>query len=195
MEMQTEAPHPEPHAEAPKGDEDLTLPQITARLREIVFEIIDNGGVVDDELDAQHTELAELADEKTAAYVAVIKELKAKSKAVKELENHYKDRRRALENTIRSMKDRLLWSMDEVGVEVRDTEPGKVRVHEHHTRRLEVDAEPERLPKAFQRITVSPDKDKIREKMEEVGADQLRDPETGETIAHLEAPSRYVRIY
>lgn len=177
----------------PAVDGDLTLPQITMRLREIVGEIIEAGGAIDAETDQIHDELADLAADKTEAYVAVIKELKAKAKAMEEVERHYKRRRKALKNTVSNLKERLQWSMEELGEEVRETDLGKVRLQTHHARSLHVRAQPDELPEQFRRVSVSADKSAIKEHLEEHELDEL--VVEGRTVAHLKEPTRFIRIY
>lgn len=170
-----------------------TLYEITEELREMQEALVEAGGVIDEEMEERFDHLLDIEEEKTEGYIKIIRELDTTAAAVKEEEQRLKKRRRALENSVDELKDRLRDAMEVRGEEVRETDLGKVRVQKASRRSLSVDVEPEHLPDDLKRVSVKPDKREIRAQMEEHGVEVLEDG--GHTVAHLEEPTRYVRIY
>lgn len=170
-----------------------SLYDITTELRQMQEALLDNGGVISDEMEERFDHLLDVEEEKTEGYIKVIRDLKTTAEAVKEEEDRLKKRRRALENSVDELKDRLCEAMQVRGQEVRETDLGKVRVQEASRRSLSVDVDPEELPDEFKRVSVKPDKRDIRAFLQEHDIESLRQGDR--QIAHLEDATKYVRIY
>jgi len=173
--------------------EKQTLIDIAHDLRALMDAIIEAGGEVTDEQDEQHDALQDAATQKRGAYIFVLNELKEEAKALKELEKHYKAKRKAKENQMKRMKDTLLWSMEATGDEVAETDAGTIRVQEASRRGVEVHVDAEALPEEFRKTRVRPDKRRIKKRMEEGEVERIT--VGGEPIATLKPATRYVRIY
>jgi len=88
--------------------EKQSLFDIAHDLRALMDAIIEAGGEITDEQDEQYDALQDAATQKRGAYIFILRELKEEAKALKELEKHYKTRRKAKENAMKRMKDTLL---------------------------------------------------------------------------------------
>ena len=170
-----------------------SLYDITEELRRMEEALIENGGVIDEEMEERFDHLLDAEEEKTEGYIKIIRDLKATAKAVKEEEDRLKKRRRALESSVEELKDRLCQAMEVRGQDVRETDLGKVRVQTASRRSLSVDVDPEELPDSLKRVSVNPDKRKIRSYLKDHDIDHLKDDDR--QIAHLEEPTTYIRIY
>ena len=173
-------------------DGNLSLYDITDELLELQNELIENGGVISDEMEERYDELLEMEEDKTDGYIAVIQNVSETHKAVKRERKRLNKRKKALKNTLDSLKERLLVSMEARGEEVREATLGKVRVQTSSSPSTIVRTDAAELPERFQRVKVSADKTAIKEALES------EDPELraeAERYAHLEEPSRYVQIY
>jgi hypothetical protein len=170
-----------------------TLYDITEEFRQLERAIIDAGGVVTDEIEAEYDDLLDAADDKTEAYIAVIQEKTTLAKAVKEEEKRLRARRKALENTADSLKTRLLDSMRAMGQDERETALGKVRRMTASRRSLVIEDE-DAVPGEFVRTRTSVDKRAIRDYLDAEGVNSLTG-EGGDAIAFLDEPTEYVRIY
>jgi len=170
-----------------------SLYDITDELREMEQTLIENGGVIDEEMEERFDDLLDMEEEKTEGYIKIIRDLKATAEAVKEEEDRLKKRRRALENSVDELKDRLCHAMEVRGQDVRETDLGKVRVQEASRRSLSVDVDPEELPDDLKRVSIKPDKSKIRDYLKDHEIEHLAN--NNQQIAHLEEPTTYVRIY
>ncbi len=171
----------------------LSLYDITAELRELEEALIESGGEITDEMEERFHALLDMENEKTEGYIAVIQRLTRTAEAVKAEEDRLKKRRRALERSAQSLKDRLCWAMRQRGEEVRETTLGKVRVQQASRRGIVVDVDAEELPDELKRVSVSPDKRAIRAYLEEHGIEHIADGDR--VLAHLDEPSYFVRIY
>lgn len=165
-----------------------SLYDITEELRSFQEALIENDGVISDEMEERFDELLDMEEEKTEGYIRVIRDLEATASAVKEEEDRLKKRRRALERSADELKDRLCEAMEIRGQEVRETDLGKVRVQEASRRSLNVQVDAEALPDRFQRVSVKPDKREIRAALED-------GDEVAEEVAELDEASTYIRIY
>ena len=170
-----------------------SLYDITEELRKMQDALIENGGVIDEEMEERFDHLLDVEEEKTEGYIKIIRDLKATAAAVKEEEDRLKKRRRALESSVEELKDRLCHAMEVRGQEVRETDLGKVRVQKASRRSLSVDVDPEDLPDRLKRVSVKPDKREIRAYLEDREIEHLE--ANGQSIAHLEEPTTYIRIY
>ena len=173
-------------------NEALSLYEIDDQLRQLEHEIIDAAGVLDEDLEERLDELLDRRDAKMDGYIAVIRELETTAEAVKSEEKRLKKRRRALENSVDSLKDRLAFVMKRRGEEVRESKLGKIRLQQASKRSLIVDVDEDELPDALKRIKISADKKALRELLESEDEEFRRE---GEQYAHLDEPSYYIRLY
>ena len=170
----------------------LSLYEITDELLELQHELIENGGVISDEMEERHDELLEMEAGKTDGYIAIIQNLTRTAEAVKAEEKRLKKRRKALESSVDSLKDRLRMAMDARGEEVRESTLGKVRVQTASRRGTTVFTDPGDLPEKWRRVKVSADKSAISEALQSEDLDIRAE---AEAHAQLDEPTRYVQIY
>lgn len=166
----------------------LTLYEITEELRRFTDKLVENGGVVSDEMEEEFHDLLEMEEEKTEGYIKIIQEFKRNAEALKEEEDRLKKRRKSYERSVNQLKERLLHAMRIRDEDVRETEIGKVRRMEASRRGLRVVKDVEELPEHFVNVSARPDKTAIREALEE-GDEEAKE------IAELKEATEYVRIY
>lgn len=176
----------------PDPNEPLSLYEIDDELRQLEREIIDAEGVLDDDLERRLDDLLDRRDAKMDGYVAVIQELTRTAEAVKKEEKRLKKRRRALENSVQSLKDRLASVMERRGETVRESDLGKIRLQTASKRSLVIDVSEDDLPDDLVRVSRRADKQRLREMLE---SDEETERQAAERFAHLDEPTRYVRIY
>ena len=173
-------------------NEPLSLYDIDDQLRQLEQEIIDAGGVLDEDLEERLDDLLDRREAKMDGYIAVIRELETTAEAVKSEEKRLKKRRRALENSAQSLKDRLALVMRRRGEEVRESNLGKIRLQQAPKRSLIVDVDADELPDSLKRIKTSADKRALRELLE---AEDEESRAEAEKYAHLDEPSYFIRLY
>lgn len=170
----------------------LNLYQITTELQELEQALLESGGVLTDEIEAKYETLLEIEADKVEGYIAMIRKFEASEEAIKSERQRLQKAERSMRKAAQSLKDRLTESMLRRGEEVHETGLGKVRLQQASRRGVTVDADPEELPEAFKRISVSADKSSIQDALESDN-DELR--KQAEQFAHLKEPSYYTRIY
>lgn len=105
------------------------------------------------ELDALEEEF-----ERKAEYIALLsREAKAEAAAVKVEENRLAARRQAAENRERRLKDYLQGCMIAAGIDRIEGERAKVRIQSNSRPSITWRGDPENVPEAFRRMTVSVD--------------------------------------
>lgn len=171
----------------------LTLHEITEELRALQDALIESGGEITDEMEEGFDALLEMEEDKTDGYIAVIRSLEEEAEALKREEKRLKKRRKARESSADSMKERLRMAMDIRGEEKREATLGTLRVQTASRRSVVIDVDEEELPEEFIRVRRSADKKAIREWMEEMHIERVTAGET--QLAHLDEPTRYLRIY
>lgn len=133
-----------------------------------------------DTLDSLKGELTE----KAAGYVAVMNRLDMEMKKAEEIEKRYKAIKESRKNAIQRMKDACLWACDNLGVTEIDAGDVKIKVKNNGGQLPLIIDKPESVPENLTKITIEPDKAKIREYVENNECD----------FAHLEPRGRHIEV-
>ncbi len=170
----------------------LTLYALDAELQALEDALIESGGEVTDEIEAQHDRLLDGRADKVEGYLRVMRRLEATAEAVKAERQRLQDAERRLSGAAQALKDRLAASMQQRGDTEYLTALGRVKLQRSGSPPVELRVEVERLPEAFVRTKRSADLTALREAL------ASEDPERraeAEALARLGEPSYYVRIY
>lgn len=122
--------------------------------------------------------------EKAAGYVAVMNRLDMEMKKAEEIEKRYKAIKESRKNAIQRMKDACLWACDELGVKEIDAGDMTIKVKNNGGQLPLIIDKPELVPENLTKITIEPDKAKIREYVENNECD----------FAHLEPRGRHIEV-
>lgn len=153
----------------------LTLFELDERIRELIESGTDEHGVLSDEADHALDELFEKREQKLLAYGAVIKELRAESKAVKDEAQRMRQRAQAIENRAERLKERLADALGP-GNTLKDA---RCSIYWTPATRVVVDDE-DKLPDGLVKIERTPRLSDIKKLLSEGPASQLKE------VAHLE---------
>jgi hypothetical protein len=135
----------------------LRLYDLPDAIREVEARIIEAEGEISPELEAELDAL-EGAFEAKAEYLALLaREAKASAAAWKQEEDRMRAHRTAAENRERRLKDYLHASMRRLGVDRIEGERAKVRVQANTRPSITWAGEPEAIPEAFRRVSITPD--------------------------------------
>lgn len=103
--------------------------------------------------------------DKSDGYVTVAKNIEAEIKVLKEEEAELSNRRKAMENSLKRLKDRMMTCMQIAGKTEIQGNKFKVKIVANGGKMpLKIDAD--KLPDAYKRIILEPDPDKIRASLE-----------------------------
>lgn len=122
--------------------------------------------------------------QKAAGYVAVMNRLDMEMKKAEEIEKRYKAIKESRKNAIQRMKDACLWACDELGVKEIDAGDMTIKVKNNGGQLPLIIDKPESVPENLTKITIEPDKAKIREYVENNECD----------FAHLEPRGRHIEV-
>lgn len=122
--------------------------------------------------------------QKAAGYVAVMNRLDMEMKKAEEIEKRYKAIKESRKNAIQRMKDACLWACDELGVKEIDAGDMTIKVKNNGGQLPLIIDKPELVPENLTKITIEPDKAKIREYVENNECD----------FAHLEPRGRHIEV-
>lgn len=122
--------------------------------------------------------------QKAAGYVAVMNRLDMEMKKAEEIEKRYKAIKESRKNAIQRMKDACLWACDNLGVTEIDAGDVKIKVKNNGGQLPLIIDKPELVPENLTKITIEPDKTKIREYVENNECD----------FAHLEPRGRHIEV-
>lgn len=122
--------------------------------------------------------------EKAAGYVAVMNRLDMEMKKAEEIEKRYKAIKESRKNAIQRMNDACLWACDELGVKEIDAGDMTIKVKNNGGQLPLIIDKPESVPENLTKITIEPDKAKIREYVENNECD----------FAHLEPRGRHIEV-
>lgn len=146
-----------------------TLYDITADMREIdhLLSTLD-GDITDPAIDEAITEWLNEMDgdlkNKVDGYAAYITELLALAAARKDEAKRLSERAKVNENAAKHMKARLLWALQERGIDKVETLRYTVSVAKNGgVAPLDVQVGPEQLPPRFQKVTIDADNKAIRD--------------------------------
>ena len=170
----------------------LSLYDLDHELQSIEADLLEAGGVIDEDMEERLDSLLEKRSDKIEGYLAVIRHYERTAEAVEAERKRLQKRERSLKNSAQALKDRLTESMLQRGDDSYETDLGKVNLQQASRRSVNVVPEPDQLPERFRRVRTSADKTAIREALESEDAELRAE---AEAVAHLEEPSWYVRIY
>lgn len=98
---------------------------------------------------------------KGVGYVNVIKQLEMEAKQAAEVSKMFDDKRKVRENHIKQMKEALKSAMEQIGTDEIDAGAFKIKLQANGgVQPLVIDGD---VPQNMQKITISPDNDKIRQ--------------------------------
>lgn len=146
-----------------------TLYDITADMREIDHLLATlEGDISDPAIDEAITEWIEEMDSdlkgKVDGYAAYVTELLALAAARNDEAKRLKERAKVNENAAKRLKDRLLWALQERGIDKVETLRYTVSVSTAGgMQKLDVQVPAEELPPRFQKVTIDADNKAIRE--------------------------------
>ena len=153
------------------------------------YKLLENACLLNEDDRALEFELAKIdgaLEEKAENYAKLIKNLEAEKAGYENEAKRLSDRAKAIDRNIKSLKANLLWAMKETG---KDKIRGKlftVGVAKNGGKApLVIDVPAENLPVDLQVVTIEPDKDAIRNYIEETG---------DFTFAHLEDRGEHLSI-
>lgn len=176
---------------------DYKLYEIASELSSITRRLEENGGVIDEETEAELENWLELEREKVArciAYIQQCQELAEGAKAEKKRLNAVKKR---LENSAKSLKDYIAHQLWNSGFQEVETELGKVKAYQHHTPPLEMKEGVTKadVDEAFLKTIPAKqviDKDALREALESDNEELKR---KAQKVAYLGEATIYARIF
>ena len=148
-----------------------TLYDITADMREIDHLLATlEGDISDPAIDEAITEWIEEMDSdlkgKVEGYAAYVTELLALAAERNDEAKRLKERAKVNENAAKRLKDRLLWALQERGIDKVETLRYTVSVSTAGgMQKLDVQVPAEELPPRFQKVTIDADNKAIREAM------------------------------
>lgn len=146
----------------------MTIYEITGQ-----YKLLENAMALnpdDESLQAEFDKIEDAIEVKADNYAKVIRNLQADVEAIKTEEKRLYDRRKVIENNIKSCKNNLMWSMKQTGKEKFKTELFSFSVAKNGGKApLVVDVPPAELPAELQSVTIDADKDALRKYIEETG--------------------------
>ncbi len=170
----------------------LTLYAIDAELQALEDALIESGGEITDEIEAQHDRLLDLREGKVEGYLRVMRRLEATAEAVKTERQRLQESERRLSNAAQSLKDRLVLSMQQRGETEYLTSLGRVKLQQSGSPPVELAVEVDDLPEGFVRVKRSADLTALREALQSEDADLRAE---AERLARIGEAKYYVRIY
>lgn len=167
----------------------IPLHEITAELLAIEDALIEGGGEITPELEADFLAVEAMEAEKVAGYVAIIRRLETTATGIKEEVDRLRNYQRVMQTGADNLKGRLLHHMQVTGRGEYQTRLGRVKVMNSGGKPpVFVKYHAEDLPERFRRVTVEPDKSALLEAL------QAGDPEAAE-YAEIGERSQYLRIF
>lgn len=121
---------------------------------------------------------------KARGIVAVRNRLEMEMKKAEEIEKRYKAIKESRKNAIKRMDDACLWACDELEVDHIDAGDLTIKVKKNGGVLPLIIDKPESVPENLTKITIEPDKAKIREYVENNECD----------FAHLEPRGRHIEV-
>ena len=104
---------------------------------------------------------------KAAGYIQVIQQLEMEAERCKQLEYEWQMKKSHRENSIKRMKQALLDAMQETNHTELDTGDYKLKVVANGGKQPLVIDNPDKIPDSLTKVTIEPDKDRIREYLAE----------------------------
>ena len=164
-----------------------SLYQIDEDWRALEDALWESDGILTEEMEETFAELLQAHGDKAEGYVALIQIAIEEEKMYKSQAKRLTDLAKSAGTRAKSLKDRLLVSMQQRGDTEYETPIGKVKVTPNGGNAplvLTVD-DPAELPERFQRVTVSADTDAIRAALDEGDAEAQKIAYEAERGEHL----------
>ncbi len=165
----------------------LALHAIDARLEALETELIEHGGVITEEMEADYAELLEMRADKMAGYVAVIQRLRASAEGTKAIADRLADHAKRYTRSADRMEERMLAAMLARDEDKHDTPLGIVSVRRNSARPVVLDVVEDALPERFLRRTTSVDKRELSDALKAEDAEAL-------AVAHFDEAGYHLRI-
>lgn len=146
----------------------MTLYELTAQYQMLAEALMngDDTGLVEDLFEETNVNI----EEKAEGYARIIRNFEAEAAALKAEEKRLADKRKACENSIERLKNNLQFSMKETGkTKFKHGVFAFSIVKNGGKAPLQGIPDVSELPKELQRITIEPDKEAIRQYIEETG--------------------------
>jgi len=165
----------------------VSLYELGAEFRALEDALLDAGGEVTPEVEAAFAALGQLEAHKVDSYAHVVRQISAYADALKAEESALREKRKAAENAVQRLKDRLMDYMRERDVRELRGATWKAAIQRNGgLRPMELLVAPADLPPAFRTVTVSPNWEAIRGAVGEL----MPPPDIGATMtlpgaAHL----------
>lgn len=157
-----------------------TLFEITNEFRALYEMATEDDEAFADTLESLEYDLVE----KSGGYVAVIQQLEMEQAKAEELSKMFRDKAAVRKNNIKRMKDALMKAMDATNKTEIDTGTFVLKIKKNGGLQPLVIDDPTAVPDGMTKITIEPDKDKIRKFVKENKCDW----------AHLEERGRHLEI-
>lgn len=120
--------------------------------------------------------------QKAAGYVAVMNRLEMERDKADEIAKRYQTIKKSRDNAIQRMKEVCLWACEELDVTEIDAGDVKIKVKNNGGQLPLIIDHPENVPESLTKITIEPDKDKIRKYLTENKCDFAHLGERGKHI-------------
>lgn len=125
-----------------------------------------------------------MIEAKAGGYVNVIKQLEMEQAQAEAVSSAFADKAKLRKENIKRMKDALMYAMDSIDKSELPAGDYTLKIQKNGGKEPLVIDDPEKVPNSLTKITIEPDKDKIREYLKENTAD----------FAHLEERGRHIAI-
>lgn len=123
-------------------------------------------------------------ESKASSCVYVIKQLEMEQEKAKEVAREFTAKATIRENSVKRIKDAIMFTMDRLGLKELEAGDYKIKIQKNGGKEPLVLDHPEEIPDNLTKVTIEPDKDKIREYLKENSA----------TWAHIEPRGRHISI-
>lgn len=123
-----------------------------------------------EELKVEYEKITDDVETKAENYAKIIKNLEAEQKALMDESKRLSDRAGVIKNNIKSLKDNLMWSMEQTNKTKFKTDLFAFSISKNGgLAPLEVSVGVDELPEELRKVTVEPDTTAIRKYIEETG--------------------------
>ena len=163
----------------------LALHAIDAKLEALETELIENGGEITDEMEADFADLLEMRADKMDGYVAVIQRLRASADGTKAIADRLADHAKRYAKSADRLADKMLAAMLARDETKHDTPLGTVSVRRNGTRPVVLDVDEDDMPERFLRRSVAIDKRELSDALKAGDDEALAVARFGEAGFHL----------
>jgi hypothetical protein len=163
----------------------LALHAIDERLASLERDMIDGGGEITEEMEAEYADLLTMRADKAGGYVAVIRRLRTSAEGAKAEADRIADHAKRYERSAERIEARMLAAMlarDEKRI---DTPLGTVSVRRNSARPVELHVKEDALPERFLRRSVRVDRRELSDALKADDSEALAVAGFGEAGYHL----------